>query len=84
MKPFHVVAYLPGGRIQRLISNVGYGQAKAANIPARAMTIRLVRNNRILQTVTGVSPRAGRKYAAYAIGRPSRNFKLLVGITASQ
>lgn len=84
MKPFDVVAYLPGGRIQKLISNVRYGQAKAANIPATPMTIRLVRNNRIFKTVTGVSPRSGLKYAAYAVGRPSRNFKLLVDKTARQ
>ena len=84
MKPFNVVAYLKGGRILRIVNNVSYGQGKSGNIPATALSVRLVRNGRILQTITGVSPRAGRKYAAYAIGRPSRNFRVLLDKTASQ
>lgn len=84
MKPFDMVAYLPGGRIMPLIRHIRYGQARRANIPAIPMTVRLVRNGAILKTLTGASPRAGRKYAAYAIGRPSRNFKLLLDVTASQ
>lgn len=84
LKPFDMVAYLPGGRIVPLIRNIRYGQVRRANIPAVPMTVRLVRNGAILKTLTGASPRAGRKYAAYAIGRPSRNFRLLLDVTASQ
>jgi hypothetical protein len=83
-QPFDVVAYLKGGRIMPLIRNVGYGKGKAGNIPAKALTVRLVRHGRILKTITGVSPKAGRKYAAYTVGRPSRNFTVLLGATASQ
>ena len=81
---FDVVAFLPGGRILTLIRNVGYGRAKSAYIPAIPMTVRLVRNRHILKTRTGVRPLPGRRYAAYALGRPSRNFKLLLDPTASQ
>jgi hypothetical protein len=81
---FDVVAYMRGGRIVPLIRNVGYGKGKAGNIPAQALTVRLVRNGRILKTITGVSPKAGRKYALYAVGRPSRNFTVLLGPTATQ
>jgi hypothetical protein len=84
LKPFDMVAYLPGGRILPLIRNIRFGQTRVADIPAVPMTVRLVREGRILKTLTGASPRAGRQYAAYAIGRPSRNFKLLLDVTASQ
>jgi hypothetical protein len=84
LKPFDMVAYLPGGRIIPLIRNIRYGQVRSANIPAIPMTVRLVRQGAILKTLTGASPRAGRKYAAYAIGRPARNFRLLLDVTASQ
>lgn len=81
---FDVVAYVPGGDILPLIRNVKYGQARRANIPAFPMTIRIVRRGAILKTLTGADPRAGRKYALYAVGRPSRNFKALLDVTASQ
>ncbi len=84
MPAFDVVAYVPGGDILMLIRNVKYGQTRRANIPAFPMTIRLVRRGAILKTLTGADPRAGRKYALYAIGRPSRNFKALLDVTASQ
>ncbi len=84
LSPFDVVAYLPGGRIQPLIRNVRYGQSRRANVPATAMTVRLVRNGRILKTLPGVHPREGRKYAAYAFGRPARNFRFMMDVTASQ
>jgi Domain of unknown function (DUF4397) len=80
---FDVVGFVRGGRILSLIRNVRYGQAKSANIPAIPMTVRLVRNGHILKTLTGVRPLAGRRYAAYALGRPSRNFKLLLDPTGS-
>lgn len=83
---FDVVAYVPGGGILMLIRNVKYGQTRRANIPAFPMTIRLVRRGTtsILKTLKGADPRAGRKYALYAIGRPARNFKVLLDVTASQ
>ncbi|PQV64691.1 protein of unknown function (DUF4397) [Abditibacterium utsteinense] len=83
---FDVVAYVPGGDILPLIRNVRYGQTRRANIPAFPMTIRIVRRGTtsILKTMTGADPRAGRKYALYAIGRPARNFKTLLDVTASQ
>jgi hypothetical protein len=84
MPSFDVVGYIRGGDIIPLVRNVRYGTSRAASIPAIPMTVRLVRNGRILKTVTGVDPRAGRKYAAYAIGRPARNFRLLLDVTASQ
>lgn len=86
LPPFDVVAYVPGGDILPLIRNVRYGQTKRANIPAFPMTIRLVRRGTtsILKTITGADPRAGRKYALYAMGRPARNFKVHLDVTASQ
>lgn len=78
---FDVVGFVRGGEILSLIRNVRYGQAKSANIPAIPMTVRLVRDGRILKTLTGVRPLSGRRYAAYALGRPSRNFKLIVDPT---
>jgi hypothetical protein len=78
---FDVVGFVRGGDILSLIRNVRYGQGKSANIPAIPMTIRLMRNGRILKTLTGVRPLPGRRYAAYALGRPSRNFKLIVNPT---
>jgi hypothetical protein len=84
LQPFDVVAYVRGGHIIPLIRNVRYGQVKRASSPASPMTIRLMRRGRIIKTLTGVEPRAGRKYAAYGIGRPSRNFRLLLDVTASQ
>ncbi|HEX8463994.1 MAG TPA: DUF4397 domain-containing protein [Abditibacterium sp.] len=81
---FDVVAYVQGGEILPLIRNVRYGQTRRVNIPAFPMTVRLVRRGAILKTLTGADPRAGRKYALYAIGRPSRNFRALLDVTASQ
>lgn len=82
--PFDVVTFLPGGPTLTLLRNVRYGHPQRANIPAFSMTVRLVRRGRILKTLKGASPRAGRKYALYAIGRESRNFKALLDVTASQ
>lgn len=84
LAPFDVVTYQPGGQILTLLRNVRYGQSRRASIPAMPMTVRLVRRGVIFKTLKGESPRAGRKYALYAIGRPSRNFKALLDVTASQ
>lgn len=84
LPPFDVVTYLPGGEVLTLLRNVRFGQSRRASIPAFPMTIRLVRRGVIFKTLKGASPRAGRKYALYAVGRPSRNFKALLDVTASQ
>lgn len=81
---FDVVTYVPGGQVLVLARNVRFGQAKRVNIPAFPMTVRLVRRGAIFKTLKGESPRAGRKYALYAVGRPSRNFRALLDVTASQ
>ncbi len=81
---FDVVTYLPGGDTLVLARNVRYGQPKRVNIPAFPMTVRLVRRGAIFKTLKGQSPRAGRKYALYAVGRPGRNFRALLDVTASQ
>jgi len=81
---FDVVTYQPGGQVLTLLRNVRYGQTRRASIPAIPMTVRLVRRGAVFKTLTGASPRAGRKYALYAVGRPSRNFKALLDVTASQ
>ncbi len=82
--PFDVVTYLPGGRVVTLLKNVRYGQARRASILAQPYTVRLVRNGAILKTIKGAAPRAGRKYALYAVGRPGRNFKVWLDVAASQ
>ncbi len=84
LPPFDVVTYQPGGQVLMLLRNVRYGQTRRASIPALPMTVRLVRRGVIFKTLQGASPRAGRKYALYAVGRPSRNFKALLDVTASQ
>lgn len=83
LPPFDVVTFQEGQTIT-LLKNVRYGQTRRASIPAFPMTVRLVRRGVIFKTLKGESPRAGRKYALYAIGRPSRNFRALLDVTASQ
>lgn len=72
------------GRTYRLFSRLRYGQIRAAYVPAVPMTIRLRSNGVTLKTLEGIEPRAGRKYAAYAIGRAGRDFQVLLDVTASQ
>ncbi len=85
----NVTGTIGGTRVITLARNLSYNHRTAFSVPAVPMTIRVVRPNKpvnvgILKTVTGVSPRAGRKYAAYIIGNVSRNFKVLLDVTASQ
>lgn len=84
LPPVDVIATTENGNTYRIARRLRYGQARAIAVPAVAMTIRLVSNGRTLNTMNGVHPRAGRKYAAYALGRPGVNFKTMIDVTASQ
>jgi hypothetical protein len=68
----------------RLFRNLRYGQIKVANAPAMPMTIRLVSRGHTIKTITGASPRAGRKYDLFAIGRERVNFQVKLDPAASQ
>ncbi len=83
--PLEVLATVKAtGRTYRLFNRLRYGQIRASYVPAVPMTIRLRVNGHTIKTITGVEPRAGRKYAAYAIGNEGQDFKILLDVTASQ
>ncbi len=84
MQPIEVIATTKNGRTYRLFSRLRYGQIRASYVPSVPLTIRLRVNGRTIKTITGVEPRAGRKYAAYAIGQAGLDFKVLLDVTASQ
>lgn len=81
----NVTGTIRGNDVVTLGRGIRYGRRAALPVRAVPMTIRVTRaNGGVLKTITGVSPRAGRKYAAYIIGNVSRNFKVLLDVTASQ
>ena len=82
--PLSVIGTTKTGRTYRIVSSIAYGQIKASYVPAVPMTLRLVANGRTIRTLTGVAPRAGRKYAAYVMGRINNNFVVNLDVTASQ
>ena len=85
--PVDVVAYTSTGRAIRIFSRLRFGQSRAAFVPAVPMTIQVRSNGRILKTITGVTPHAGRRYAAFAIGRVFQEpdtFIVLLDVSASQ
>jgi hypothetical protein len=63
---------------------VRYGIPRPAAVPAVPLSVRLLSRGRTLKTLTGNAPRAGRKYAFYAIGRPERNFRVMMDVVGSQ
>ncbi|RYX82248.1 DUF4397 domain-containing protein [bacterium] len=84
-----VTGTIRGTEVLTFTRSLTYGRRAVLGIPALPMTVRVVRSNMpvnrgVLKTITGVSPRAGRKYAAYVIGNVSRNFKVLLDVTGSQ
>jgi hypothetical protein len=72
------------GRVYRLFRRLRYGQTRAVYIPAVPMTFTFKVNGRTVKTVPGEEPRAGRKYAAYIIGRYGQSFRVQTDVTASQ
>lgn len=84
LPPVDVVGTTQTGRSYRFLRGLRYGQIRYAHVPAVPMTIRLVAYGRTVKTYTGAEPRAGRKYSAYAIGRPRESFNLFLDTTASQ
>ncbi|RYG58160.1 DUF4397 domain-containing protein, partial [bacterium] len=75
----NVTGTINGTRVVTLARGLSYGRRTSFPVTAVPMTIRVTRTNQpvnrgVLKTITGVSPRAGRKYAAYVIGNVSRNF----------
>ena len=83
--PMNVTGTIRGTDVVLLARGLRYGNRTVVPVRAIPMTIRFTRaNGGVLKTLTGQSPRAGRKYAAYAIGNVSRNFKVLLDVTASQ
>ncbi len=84
LAPVDVVATTENGSTYRIARRLRYGTASAAALPAAPMTIRLMSGGRVVGTIYGVHPREGRKYAAYAIGRPGVNFRAIMDVTASQ
>lgn len=85
--PVDVIATTKTGRTYRLFSRLRYGQTRAAFVPAVPLTIRLRANGRTIKTITGVHPRAGRRYAAFAIGQMGARvdpFRVLLDVSASQ
>ena len=78
-----VVAFSKNGSILRL-GRIKYGQVKAVTVPAAPMTIQLRHGDAIVKSIPGIHPRAGRKYAAYVMGRPGEDFLVNLDVTASQ
>jgi hypothetical protein len=72
------------GDMRYITRGVRYGQAKTATTQALPQSLRLLSRGRTLKTITGAEPRAGRKYAAYAIGRVERNYKVMLVTAGSQ
>jgi hypothetical protein len=72
------------GDMLRIARGVRFGQGRAAITPALPQSLRLLAGSRTLKTITGAEPRAGRKYAAYAVGRVERNYKVMLVNAASQ
>jgi hypothetical protein len=84
LAPVDVIATTQTGRTYRLFRGLRYGQIRASYVPAVPMTIRFTRGGRTIKTITGVEPRAGRKYAAYAMGVPGQTFRVNLDVTGSQ
>ncbi len=83
--PMNMTSTIRGTRVVTFLRGLSYGRRTSVALPNVPMTIRFTRTNGgVLKTVTGFSPRAGRKYAAYVIGNVSRNFKVLLDDTATQ
>ncbi len=83
--PVNVTSTVRGTQVVLLARGLRYGRRTSVGVRAVPMTIRVTRTNGgVLKTLTGQAPRAGRKYAAYVIGNVSRNFKVLLDVTASQ
>ncbi|BCM92522.1 hypothetical protein IAD21_04404 [Abditibacteriota bacterium] len=81
----NITGTIRGTEVLTFARGLRYDRRTVLSVPAVPMTIRVTRaNGGVLKTITGVSPRAGRKYAAYIIGNVSRNFKVLLDITGSQ
>ncbi|RYG64301.1 DUF4397 domain-containing protein [bacterium] len=72
------------GDMLRIVRGVRYGQAKVAVTPALPQSLRLLSGSRTLKTLTGAKPRAGRKYAAFVVGRVERNYRVILVNAASQ
>ena len=84
LRAFNVVAYTQTGRTIRLANNVRYGQSRSLNAPSGQMTIKLTAGGTTIKTITGASPRMGRRYGLYATGTPRTNFKVVLAPIASQ
>lgn len=83
-RPFNVVAYTQTGRTIRLATNVRYGQSRTIQAPTGQMTIKLTSGGTTIKTITGASPRMGRRYGLYATGATRTNFKVVLAPIASQ
>ena len=83
-----VLGYTAAGGAYRLLRGIGYGQSRNAGIASVPMTIKLRANGRVIKTVTGFEPRAGRRYSAFVIGRiggvGNKKFQVLLDASASQ
>lgn len=72
------------GDMMYITRGVRYGLAKKAVTQALPQSLRLLSRGRTLKTITDAEPRAGRKYAAYAIGRVERNYRVMLVTAGSQ
>ena len=82
--PFDARVTTQTGGTYRPASQVYYGVPRRGVLPVVPVSLRISSRGRTLKTLLGSHPRAGRKYAFYAIGRPERNFKVMMDIVGSQ